>query len=240
VREAILHFTRRFAMDIDHVGDKLVEVLVGEKLVTDVADLYDLTIDSVQALPRMAQKSAQNVVQSIAASKERTFDRLLCALGIPQIGQVAAKQLAEVIPSLDGALSLDPSEIAARAIAIDGFGESMVQSVTEFFQDPAQRALLEKLRARGVSRPYVVTPTQTPSGPLAGKAFCVTGVLSKKREDVHADIERAGGVVHDSVKASTNFLVAGEKVGESKLQAARKKGVTVISENELNAMIEPK
>jgi DNA ligase (NAD+) len=235
VKGAIFHFSRRFAMDIDQLGLSLIDQLVDQKLLRDVADLYDLRVDTLSKLERMAEKSAQNVVQGIERSKERTFDRLLTGLGIEHIGQVAAKQLAEEAHSLHDFIAWDENTIRARVSSIAGFGPKMVDSVVSHLADRQNRDLLERLLARGVSRaqPKPVIGT----GPLLGKSFCVTGVLSRKREDVHASIREAGGTVHDKVKNGTSYLVIGEKVGKTKIDAAKKVGTAVITEQELNAML---
>ncbi|MBI2391596.1 MAG: NAD-dependent DNA ligase LigA [Deltaproteobacteria bacterium] len=236
VRAALHYYSRRFAMDIDHLGPSLIDQLVQSKLVSDVADLYDLTVEQLVELERMAKKSASNVVAQITGSKQRPFDRLLTALGIPQIGQVAARQLAEEIPSLEALLELGAEGAARAAGSIHGFGPAMVDAIRAWIADDDNRAVLEKLRARGVSVPYQRARVSL-EGPLVGKSFCVTGVLSRKREEVHEDIRAAGGEVHDAVKSGTTYLVAGEKVGQTKLDAARKKGVQVIDENGLMAML---
>ena len=236
VRAAVHYFTRRTQMDVDHLGHSLIEQLVVHGLIADVADLYDLDVERLVALERMAEKSATNVVASLQRSKERPFDRLLAALGIPQIGQVAARQLAETIPSLDALIALGPDGVAAAAETIHGFGPAMVDAVRAWVADPVNLALLGKLQARGVSRPFVRAAVAT-SGPLLGVKICVTGVLSRKREDVHADIRAAGGEVHDAVKVDTTYLLAGEKTGASKLDAARKRGAAVIDEATLGAIL---
>ncbi len=236
VRASLHYFARRFAMDIDHLGHSLIEQLVKSSTVTDVADLYDLTVEKLVTLERMAKKSASNVVAQVQGSKERPFDRLLTALGIPQIGQVAAKQLAEEVHSLEEARTLGADGIAEKAAGIHGFGPAMVDAIRAWFADAENAALIEKLHARNVSRPFQKAVVNT-EGPLFGKSFCVTGVLTRKREDVHADIRAAGGTVHDAVKAGTTFLVAGDKVGATKLDAAKKRGAQVIDEPALYAMI---
>ncbi len=236
VRAALHYFARRFAMDIDHLGEKLVKQLVDAGIVRDVAELYDLKAEQVAALDRMGDKSAANVVVEIADSKQRSFDRLLCALGIPQIGQVAAKQLAAEVPSLEDALRLGADGVAERASHIHGFGKAMVDAIRAWLADPVNAALLEKLHARGVSRPFLVEQVAK-SGPLVGASVCVTGVLTRKRESVHDDVRAAGGDVHDSVRAGTTFLVAGEKTGQSKLDAARKRGTRVIDEPTLERLL---
>jgi len=235
VKGSVLHYSRRFAMDIDSLGEVLVGELVDRELVRDVADLYDLTTDVLAALPRMGDKSAENVVEAIRTSKDRTFDRLLTGVGIEHIGQVAARQLAEAAGSLETLLGWSEEEARERVSAIAGFGPKMVESVVRFSFDPEQRALLEKLRDRRVSRPQPVQASR--EGPLTGISFCVTGVLSRKREDVHAEIRAAGGEVHDSVRKGTTYLVTGEKVGKSKLDAAKKHGATVIDEAALERLV---
>jgi DNA ligase (NAD+) len=236
MKGALHHYSRRYAMDVDNLGEVLIAQLVDGKLIGDVADLYDLTVEQVEALERMAKKSAENVVSSIQGSKERTLDRLITGLGIDHIGQVAARQLAEAARTLQNLVSWDEEQARAHLSAISGFGPKMVDSVVAYLHAPESRAVLEKLLARGVSREQPVHAAST-EGPLLGKSFCVTGVLSKKREDVHQDIRSAGGEVHDKVKKGTSYLVAGEKVGKAKLDGAKKFGAQVIDEQQLAALI---
>jgi DNA ligase (NAD+) len=236
MKAALLHYSRRFAMDVDNLGESLIAQLVDGKLVSDVADLYDLTAEQLGALERMGKKSAVNVVTSIQASRERTLDRLLTGLGIDHIGQVAARQLAEASRNLPALLGWDEAGARAHLAAISGFGPKMVESVVKYLLAPESRALLEKLAAHGVSRDQPVNVSKT-EGPLLGMSFCVTGVLSKKREDVHQEIRDAGGEVHDKVKKGTTYLLAGEKVGKAKLDGARKFGAQVIDEAGLAALI---
>jgi DNA ligase (NAD+) len=236
IKGQIFYFARRFAMDVDHLGVALVEQLVDRGIVKDVADLYALTPDTIAELERMGEKSAKNVHASIQASKDRTLDRLLCGLGIPQIGQVAARQLAEEGRTLERMLAWTPDEVREHVGSIRGFGPKMVDSVVEFFGDRAARGLMDKLVKLGVGRAQPL-PEIAASGPLKGMTFCVTGVLSKKREDVHAEIRAAGGEVHESVKKTTTHLVAGEKTGKAKLDQAKKFGTKVIDERELERML---
>ncbi len=234
VKERIFYFARRFAMDVDRLGSSLVDQLVERRIVKDVADLYTLTTDTIADLERMGKKSALNVHTSIEKSKERTLDRLLCGLGIPQIGQVAARQLAEEGHTLERMLAWTPEQAREHVGSIHGFGPKMVESVASFLGDPDQRALMDKLVKLGVGRPqprHVVVA----DGPLSGSSFCVTGVLTRKREEVHDDIRAGGGEVDDSVKKTTTYLVAGDKTGKSKLDQAKKFGTKVISEKDLYA-----
>jgi DNA ligase (NAD+) len=236
VKGNLFHYSRRFAMDVDHLGESLISSLIDAGLVKDVADLYELRTESLQALERMGKKSADNVIQSIAASKERTLDRLITGLGIDGVGQVAARQLAEAAGSLETLLTWDAEAVAREAGAISGFGPKLVESVQRYLDDPTSRALLERLRAHGVSRAQPRKESAA-TGPLAGSSFCVTGVLSRRREDVHADIRAQGGEIHDKVKHGTTYLVAGEKVGKTKLDAAKKHGTRVLTEAELAVLL---
>jgi DNA ligase (NAD+) len=232
----IFHYSRRFSMDVDHLGIAVIEQLTRAGLVSSVADLYTLSVDAVKALERHGEKSAKNLVASIATSKERTLDRLLCGLGIPQIGQVAAKQLAEELGSLESARALAPEALSEKVQGIHGFGPKMVESVVAFFQDPDETALMDRLVALGVGRPQPVAKVAS-VGPLVGKSFCVTGVLTEKRETVHERLRAAGADIHDSVKKNTTYLVAGEKTGKTKLDQAKKFGAVVVDEGRMNALI---
>lgn len=236
VEAAILHYSRRFAMDIDHLGEVLVSQLVREKLVRSVADLYTLDPAALRKLERVGDKSAENLEAAIRASKERPLSRLLTGLGIDLIGQVAAVQLAREVGSLGALLALDAEVLRARASEIVGFGPKMVGSLVDYLTAPASRALLERLLSLGVSIPEPVVQAAS-DGPLSGRSFCVTGVLSRKREAVQDDIRSAGGEVHDAVKKGTTYLVVGEKVGQSKLTAAKKHGTEVITEAQLLEML---
>lgn len=236
VKGKIIHFSRRFAMDIDGLGESLVDQLVDSGLVVDVADLYDLDASRVSELERMGDKSAQNLILAIQSSKARPLERLITGVGMEHVGQVAARQLAEAARDLPTLLAWSPNDVVEHVSAISGFGPKMVESVAAFLSDGSSRALLEKLAARSVSTPQPLAAVAA-EGPLTGKSFCVTGVLSKKREDVHAEIRAAGGEVHDKVKKGTTYLVAGDKVGKSKLDGAKKHGTVVIDEAGLAALV---
>ena len=236
-KAAIHHFSRRGAMDIDRLGISLVEQLVDAGLVRDVADLYALRKEQLVQLERMGDKSAGNVLESIETSRRsRTLDRLITGLGIPMVGQVAARLIAARTRDLPGLIAADPATIGAELAEIHGIGPKIAESMADFLADPGNRAVLAKLVAAGVQASH---PEQEPArqGPLTGQSFCVTGVLTRKREDVHEMIRAAGGEVHDTVKKGTAWLVAGEKVGATKLDKARKFGTKVLSETELVAMV---
>ena len=236
VQGRILYFASRPAMAIDHLGESLVDQLVTKGLVKDVADLYDLTTEQLGELERMGKKSAANVVASIQASRERTLDRLVGGLGIPQIGQVAGRQVAQVAGTLATLVSWNEEQLREHIGSIHGFGDKMVDSVVEFFADEAERKVLQKLLARDVGRPQPREQVAT-EGPLLGKSFCVTGVLTRKRDDVHALLRAAGATIHDSVKKDTTYLVAGDKTGKTKLDQAKKYGARVVTEEEMDKLL---
>ena len=236
VKGAIFHFSRRFAMDIDHLGEALIEQLITHKLIADVSDLYELTVPQLEALERMGKKSAVNVVQSIDKSREQPLERLLTGLGIEHVGQVAARQLAEAAESLEHLLSWGSEHVLEHVANIAGFGPKMVDSVKRYLENAENRQLLEKFARLQVSRPQPKARAAA-TGPLSGSSFCVTGVLSRKREDVHDAIRAAGGEVQDKVKKGTTYLVIGEKVGKAKTDSAKKFGARVIDEATLERLI---
>lgn len=237
VRQAIVHFASRAAMDIDRLGEALVEQLAERGLVSDVADLYQLRADQLVDLERMGDKSAANVVQGIERSRARPLARLLTGLGVDHIGQVAARQLAERAGSLGAMLAWSQDQAHHELCDIAGFGPKMIESVETYLFDSASRARLTRLLEQGVSTEQP-RERSAASGPLSGSSFCVTGVLSRKRDDVQADIRKRGGEVHDRVKKGTTYLVAGEKVGKSKLDAAKKHGAQVIDEAGLDQLLD--
>ncbi len=236
VQGRILYFASRAAMGIDHLGESLVDQLVTQGHVKDVADLYDLTAETIAGLERMGKKSAQNVVTAVQASRERTLDRLIGGLGIPQIGQVAGRQVAQVAGTLEALVGWTEAEVREHVGGVHGFGSKMVDSVVEYLKDDAERAVLKKLLDRDVGRPQPREVVAT-VGPLLGKSFCVTGVLTRKREDVHTLLRNAGATIHDSVKKDTSYLVAGDKTGKTKLDQARKFGAKVITEEEMDKLL---
>ncbi len=233
---ALRYFAARGAMDIDQLGESLVEQLTRGGLVRDAADLYDLSTEQLAALERMGEKSAARVVTAIRASKERPLSCLVTGLGIEHLGQTAARQLAREARTLGALRSWDAATARERAGAIAGFGPKMIESLVAYLGEPRNQALLDRLLARGVSSPEPVAETAA-TGPLAGLSFCVTGVLSRKRDDVHRDIRAGGGEVREKVTRGTTYLVAGEKVGKAKLDQAKKLGTAVIDEAALARLL---
>ncbi len=240
---ALRHFCSRGAMDIDHIGPKLIEQLIEADLVSSVADLFDLTVERLLPLERVERKSAERIVAAVQlAQRERSLTRLVTGLGVELVGAVAAEPIAAYFGSLQGMLDSEP-EVAREALeAIHGIGPKMAESVAEFLGLEVNRKLLERLVEHELGGLNVTDgPQPDPGGalvaPLAGKAFCVTGKLGRPRDAIHADIKVAGGMVHSSVKKDTTYLVAGEKVGASKRKKAEKYGVEVIDEEALLALI---
>jgi len=234
-------FAGRGQMNIDGLGEKSCRALLDAGLVGNVADLFVLEQAQLEELERFAETSAGNLVESIAnAAKNATFARLLTALGVPHIGGVASKAIARKYGSLGELLALvDASEstegFAESLTEIDGIGDVMAESLYGFLVDPHNREVLELLRQRGVDPHEPVADGE--GGTLEGKVFVITGALSRPRADIAAAIETAGGKVTGSVSSKTDYLVAGEKTGKSKLAAAQKHAVKVISEAELDALL---
>jgi DNA ligase (NAD+) len=232
---SIQFFCNRDAMNIENLGPKLVEQLVDGGLVKDVADLYDLTVEQLVDLERMGRKSAENVVNAISGSREKaTLSRLLTGLGMPGIGEVWARAVAERYVALTTLAQTPPAEIFAALIELHGFGAERARAVQEFFAEPRNRLVIEKLIEHKVAPSE---PRSAASGPLAGISLCVTGTLSRPRAEIQAAIEGAGGRFDKSVKKGTTYLVAGTDVGEAKLKDARKKGTRVIDEAALDRLL---
>ena len=229
----LIHFASRDAMDIDGLGPAILEQLVSAGLLYTPADLYSLTQEQLAGLERMGEKSAQNLLDALEASKKNDFSRLIFALGIPHIGAKAAKLLAARFPTMDALLEATEEEIAS----IDGFGQIMAQAVAEFLQLPGSRHLIQTLREAGVNMEAAQTQT---GSQFSGRTFVLTGTLpTMTRSQASALIESLGGKVSGSVSKKTSYVVAGEEAG-SKLAKAEKLGVPVLSEAELLAMAEGK
>ncbi|WP_242524201.1 NAD-dependent DNA ligase LigA [Methylacidiphilum caldifontis] len=226
LKERILHFAQRNAMDIQGLGESLVDQLVDKGIVRDIADLYELDEQSLVKLDRMGKKSAQNLLKGIEESKKRDLSRLIYGLGITHIGQKASEDLARYFGTLDRLSHATEEEL----LAIPFFGEVMARSIVNYFRKEENRRRIEKLRKHGVN--FVSLLLQTPSGPLSGKTFVITGTLSEPREAVAEKIISKGGRVSNTVSRKTNFLVVGSDPG-SKLQEAQKLGITIIGEKEL-------
>jgi DNA ligase (NAD+) len=237
---AIEFFASRHQMNIDGLGEKVVAQLVDAKLVSDVADLFDLTTAQLEKLERFGELSAANLVEAIAAAKQAaTFSRLLSSLGIPNVGSVLARPIAQKYGRLSAlraaAAATSSDAFVAELCEIDGVGEIIACAVDRFLRDPNVIVVLDKLATRGIDPEEPVSAVTT--GPLSGKTFVVTGTLTAPRADVQKRIEAAGGKVAGSVSKKTSYLVAGADTGKTKLEAAHKHGVQVIGEAELEELI---
>jgi DNA ligase (NAD+) len=229
----IRHFASRDAMDIDGLGPAQVEQLVGKGLVRDPADLYFVTKEQLLTLERMADKSAQNLLDAIQASKGRPLPRLIFGLGIRHVGATVARLLAEQFGSLEAIEQADVSALAAAA----GIGPEIADSVARFFRQDETRAVLEKLRKAGVAPPPEAPRVAWANSPFAGKTVVFTGTLTGiTRSEAEEAVRRLGGKTSSSVSKATSLVVAGESAG-SKLTKAQELGVPVITEAEFVQMI---
>lgn len=230
LKRALQHYASKGALDIDTLGEKNVEALVDAGLVKDIADTYTLTKTAVLGLERFADISAQNLVDAIAAAKKPPLERFIFGLGIRHVGQQTAIDLAEHFENLERLAHVTVDELRA----VEGIGEVVAESVLAWFADEDNIKLLSKFKELGVQPQY----ESKASGPLHGKSFVITGTLQTMGRDVAAEKIRAlGGTFQSSVGKGTTYLVAGGKVGASKLKNAEKFGTEVIDETALVALI---
>jgi DNA ligase (NAD+) len=231
--ELLKHFVGRGSMDIESVGEKLAWSLIEQKLVYDPSDLYQLTREQLIALERMGDKSAQNVLDNIAASKARTLTRVLFALGIRYVGYQTAELLARAFGSMDAVRAATLEDI----VAVEGIGPKIAESVYAWFRDPDNLRIVDKLIAAGVN---MTEEAVARGGPLAGLTIVVTGRLERhSRGQIEQLIKDLGAVVGDSVSKKTNYLVAGEDAG-SKLAKAQKLGTPILDEAGFEALVAEK
>ena len=231
-KEAILHFAARRAVEVEGLGDKLVEQLVDANLIRTLPDLYKLGFTTLVGLDRMAEKSAQNIVAALEKSKKTTLPRFLFGLGIRHVGESTAKDLARHFGKLDAIM--DASEEAL--LEVNDVGPVVAQSLRTFFDQPHNREVVEQLRACGLTWEEGEPAARAPK-PLAGKTFVITGTLpTLGRDDAKDKLEAAGAKVAGSVSKKTDYVVAGAEAG-SKLDKAQALGVTVIDEAQMLALL---
>ena len=229
-KESILHYAGRHAMDIDGMGEKIVDQLVDKGIVKDVADLYSLKLDEVAALERMAEKSAQNLLEEIEASKKNSLARLIYALGIQFVGERTGQLLAEHFSSLEELAEAKEEELEQ----VPEVGPKVAASIVEFFSEPANRQLVKKLYKAGV-RP-TAEKREVKSHKFAGKSFVFTGTLANRtREEAGVMVVEHGGKVSGSVSKKTDYVVVGVDPG-SKYDKAKELGVTIVSESEFEKL----
>ena len=225
-KQALWHFASRRAMDIEGLGDKLVEQLVDQQLLRTPADIYQLRFEDLVALERMGEKSANNLLAAIEQSKKTTLARFIYALGIRNVGETTAKDMARNFGSLDKLMAADE----ARLMQVRDVGPVVAQSVVAFFAEPHNREVVAQLRERGMHWPeHAEEAIQVL--PLSGQTFVLTGTLNMNREDAKASLEQLGARVSGSVSKKTNYVVAGAEAG-SKLDKAHELGVAVLDEQQ--------
>ncbi|MDI1267951.1 MAG: NAD-dependent DNA ligase LigA [Polaromonas sp.] len=231
-KEAILHYAHRRAVEIEGLGDKLVEQLVDAGVVRTLPDLYRLGLTALAGLERMADKSANNLLAALEKSKQTTLPRFLFGLGIRHVGEATAKELARHFGKLDAIMDATEEQL----LEVSDVGPIVAQSLRTFFDQPHNREVVEQLRACGVTWPEGEPAARAPQ-PLSGKTFVITGTLpSLSRDEAKDRVEAAGGKVAGSVSKKTDFVVAGTEAG-SKLTKAQELGVAIIDEAALLAML---
>jgi DNA ligase (NAD+) len=231
LRESLLHFASRGVMDIDGMGDALVDQLLNRKLVRSIADIYDLRLEQLLELERMGEKSASKIIRNIDQSRSRPLACVLNGLGIPFVGERTGQILAEHFGSLDEIARASVEQLQAAA----EIGPKIAESIRRFFEDARNREMIERLRRAGLQ--FTAPKRKKSAGPLTGLTFVLTGTLpTLKREEAKARIEAAGGKVAGSVSSKTDYVVAGEDAG-SKLDKARELNIKVIDEAALFDML---
>ena len=234
IKGKIEHFISRRAMNIEGLGPETVDQFYQEGLIHNVADLYSLSADDICRLDRMGEKSADNIIQGIARSKEVPYERVLFALGIRFVGETVAKKVAKAFRSIDAlaAANLD------ALIHVDEIGLKIAQSIISYFADEKNRELVERLRSAGLKLEADEEDLSGHTDILQGKSIVISGVFSRHSRDEYKElIEKHGGKNVGSISKKTSFILAGDNMGPSKLEKARSLGIAIIDENEFLSMI---
>lgn len=230
----IQHYISRKAMDIEGMGSETVTLLFKEGLITNYADLYRLTKEQVMPLERMAEKSAENLIEGVAESTKIPFERVLFALGIRFVGETVAKKLAKAYKNIDALMNASEEEL----ISVDEIGERIAQSVVEFFRNDTNRIIIERLKAYGLQFSLSEEQLENQTDIIKGMTIVVSGVFETvSRDELKKLIENNGGKVGSSISSKTTYLVAGDKMGPSKRTKAEKLGVPIISEQDFLSML---
>ena len=228
----IEHFVGRKAMDIQSIGSEMAETLYQQGLVKELADLYFLTFDQVLALDRVGEKTAMNLIEGIETSKSQPFERVLFGLGIRYVGETVAKKLAQGLGNIDAIMVATEEQL----IAIDEIGERIAESVVQYFSEEKHRMGIERMKAAGLT--FTAIQKESLGDVLAGKSMVISGVFAKhSRDEIKVMIEAHGGKVGSGVTGKTDFLVAGDGIGPSKLEKATQLGVNIIDEDTFLTMI---
>lgn len=229
----IEHFAGRRMMNIDGLGEEIVEALWKAGLIRNIADLYTLTAADLERLERFGAKSAQNLIDGIEASKQVPFTRVLFALSIPNVGETTAKKMARTVGSVDRLMAMSAEELTA----IDDVGPMIANNIIEYFATESNRAIVERLRSYGVQL-EMEEDTSARTDTLAGKTFVISGVFTLHSRDQYKQmIEQNGGKNSGSISKKTDYVLAGENMGPAKLEKARSLGIPIINEQEFLAML---
>ncbi len=228
----IIHFIRRKAMNIESLGEETVELLFENGLIENIADIYDLRPEQIAVLPRLGEKSAENIMQSIARSMQVPFHRVLFALGIRFVGETTAKYLAAHFRSIDAVMSASREQL----MEAEEVGDKIADAILEYFADESNLAIIQRLAAAGLQ--FEAQQADRASAALEGLNFVISGSFANhSRDELKALIEAHGGKNLAAVSANTSYLLAGDKIGPAKLQKATKLGINIISEDDFMVMI---
>lgn len=234
IKGKIEHFISRRAMDIEGLGPETVDAFYNLGLIRDVADLYQLTEEDIKDLERMGEKSAQNIINGIRKSTEVPFDRVLFALGIRFVGETVAKRITKVFRSADILANASLDEL----VHTDNIGERIAQSIISYFSDESNLKLVQRLKAAGVQMEMEEVDTSGHSDILQGQSVVISGVFAHYSRDEYKElIEKNGGKNVGSISSKTSFILAGENMGPSKLEKARKLGIKIMNEDEFLSLI---
>ncbi len=234
IKGKIEHFISRKAMNIDSLGEKTIEIFYEKGLVRDLADLYFLKFEQVRALEGFKDKSSENIIKSIEASKEKPFQNVLFGLGIRFVGETVAQKLAEYFRNIDSLAKANLEELQA----VPEIGEKIAESVLAYFQDSTSQVMIQKLKEVGVQLSSTETAKTLKGNQLQGKTFIATGTLQNfQRDEIKKFVEEHGGVYVSSVSKKTNFVIIGEAAGASKIQKAEELNISMISEEEFLKML---
>lgn len=234
IKGKIEHFISRKAMNIDGLGPETVDAFYRLGLIKDTADLYSLRIDDIKNLERMGEKSAENIINGIAASKEVPFERVLFALGIRFVGETVAKKIAKSFADIEELENADLEKLKN----IDEIGEKIARSIVVYFSNPSNRELIEHLRESGLQFCRKEEDMSEHTDKLSGQSIVISGVFTHHSRDEYKElIEKNGGKNVGSISSKTSFILAGDNMGPAKLEKAQKLGVRIVSEDEFLTLI---
>ena len=234
IKGKIEHFISRRAMNIDGLGPETVDLFYRLGLIKNAADLYQLTVDDIKSLDRMGQKSAENIIKGIADSRQVPYERVLFALGIRFVGETVAKKLAKSFPSIE---DLEQASVETL-VSVDEIGEKIAQSIVNYFANPLNRELVERLKEYGLQFSRSEEDRSGYTDRLAGQSIVISGVFARHSRDEYKEmIEKNGGKNAGSISSKTSFILAGENMGPAKLEKARKLGIRILTEDEFLTML---